>query len=410
MADIAWRRELRRGRAYYCSPALALGMLLVLGLVGCDFGAMSSAPKSHDQQPALTPGTPGVGVAPAGWRRMLNGQALTDSTAENSMAVSPARPNRLAACALPNTSSGAQPVFLLSDDEGRTWQSHALSGIGAHWQTCFTLADAELPNTFALAVGDPGGPNGGASQVELTTDAGQTWRVAQTPPGDPIAVYAHGETTLVDGILYANLRSSSLTQDEFARLTPDGVWHNLNTTLPYAHTPAGQTPESVTVDQSNANHVLIAQPTTHSVSAFLSADSGATWRAVYSWPSSLVVALWSGPSQRFYAQDVIHSTATATQFFYSEDGGVTWVGSGLHANGAYSVADSVFASPSGRVVTAWDAHFFTLNPATGVFALLGAAPTFVSEILSCVIVEGPNPSLVCTGGADTFARSLPSLT
>ena len=401
----------RASRRYWST--LGLGLLLTLGLVGCaPFGSTSSPSKSVDQQPGLTPGTPGVGVAPAGWRRVLNGQTFSDSTAANGMAVSHARLAQLAACALPVNPSGGRPVFLLSNDGGRTWQSHAILGGASHWQTCFMLADAQLANTFALEIGSEAGPNGGISQVELTTNAGRTWRVVAPPPGFQVGIYATGETTLDDGTLLAVLASQSPTHNEFARLTPDGVWHNLSNSLPDLHnavTGADQVPGSVTVDPSNPNRILIAQTAPQGTAIFLSDDAGATWRPVYSLPSSLVVRLWSGPAQRFYAQDVIHNVATATQFFYSADGGETWVGSGLHANGAYASDDSVFVSPSGRVLTAWNGQFFTLNPATGVFALLGAVPAFASGILSCVIVEGPSPSLVCTGGADTFARSLPSL-
>lgn len=401
------------GRLWRQQPTVVLGLLILLALVGCaPFGSSSASPKTLDQQLGLTPGTLGTGDTPAGWRRLLNGQSFTDSTGENSIAATPARPGRLAACALPAGVTHGRPVFLLSDNGGSAWQSRAIPDVGAHWQTCLTLADAQLANTFAVEVGEAGGSNGGVSLVELTTNAGQTWRVLPPPSGYQVTVYAQGETTLVDGTLYADLRSSSLTQDEFARLTPDGVWHNLNNTLPFVHAPAGQNqePSAVTVDPTNADRVLIAQPTAHGVTTFLSNDAGTSWRAVTSWPTSLKVALWPGPAQRFYAQDVVDSASTSAQFFYSRDGGVTWVGDGLHTHGAYSSVDRVFVSSGGRVLTAWDGQFFTLDPATGVFATLSAAPTFDSGVFTCIISEGASPTVICAGQSDTFARSLPSFT
>ncbi len=65
---------------------------------------------------------------PAGWTQVLPGFILSDFSHYNTLVPSAVKPGRVAACALPPHPwpVSVEPVFVLSDDGGRTWQQRAM--------------------------------------------------------------------------------------------------------------------------------------------------------------------------------------------------------------------------------------------------------------------------------------------
>ncbi len=108
--------------------------------------------------------------------------------------ASAARPGRVAACALPPANQSGTPVFALSDDSGRTWQTYPVSVL-SKVSSCAILADTRRPDTFILGHA-AFGSDYDDTPAAITTDGGRTWRALSWPPQAQIAL---GGSALVDG-------------------------------------------------------------------------------------------------------------------------------------------------------------------------------------------------------------------
>ena len=389
---------------------IVLMVALVAALGGCSFFGDShpTASPHSNLPPGLTSGVTDASPAPSGWYRVLNGQSfVAQQGAQPGLTGSRSRPGMLAGCPAPVSSAGgAPPVLVLSIDGGHTWESKRITG-AAPFPTCSVLTDTRQPNTYVVGPGSLG--SGFPPTVYATNDAGKSWHALTAPNGYNISTIATS-TTLVEGHLFTVLQPSSGSAWRFAELTlPDGAWQMLDTHLPY-RVMTGAPPNTYTppmdfsVDLDDPSHLYTAMPTgSQGVALYATRDSGATWKQVYAWPTSTQVAVWTAPDNHVYAQDQI-DTNTANQFFYSADGGAAWSGSGLHERGA----DQVFVGPDGRVITLYNGKLFNLDPATGIFTAIGAAPSLRVGVI-CAITSGSHATLVCGDQYDTYARPLPAL-
>ena len=139
---------------------------LVAALLGRTGGRAAVRPGSHNFAPSHrtgytaspTPGPTGVAtspglVVPAGWKQALPGLILSDFSHYDTLVTSTAQPGRIAACAMPPHPwpKMAPPIFVISDDGGRTWQQRAIPVVGVVW-TCDLSGDTFDPNTYAISV------------------------------------------------------------------------------------------------------------------------------------------------------------------------------------------------------------------------------------------------------------------
>lgn len=387
---------------------LLLGILLLL-LSGCASGSS----KGHASQSGLVAGPTNT---PPGWHQVLPGERFTGNSAEAGLTASPARPGRLAGCALPvNSLNAARPVFVLSDDAGYTWQTYHILGV-TPFLSCTVLADTQQPDTFVLGPGTIVGPPGGGPLIGaatyLTTDAGRTWRPLAGPHGEII-----NPTGLVAGHLLAYLYNSATGVWRVAERAPNGTWQLVDATLPGLFPPGAppgfaQPPQAAAVDPGNPAHIYATMPSGPSgITLYITTDAGSSWHARYQWPMSTSMALWTVGGNRVYAEDLSASPGR-TALFFSADGGVTWHGSGIAAPVAPGEdnSDLLFVGPTGRAIVISGPQIFALDPAIGAFTPLGSLPHFGFALFTCAIVEGANPALLCGDGGDTYTFSLPPST
>jgi hypothetical protein len=352
----------------------------------------------------LTTGVTDAAPAPQGWYRVLNGQQFAAQGAVFAMVGSQSRQGNLIGCSLPARAASAPPVLVLSSDGGHTWQSRRIPG-AAPLSLCSVVADSEQPDTYVVGPGAFG--SNLPPTIYETIDGGAAWHALAPPSGYEISVIA-ASTTFVNGYFFTYLNPTAGGSPRFAELPPEGAWRMLDEHLPYALTQGApenfyNTPEAFSVDPADPTHIYAAMDTgPEGVSLFSTQDSGITWKQVYRLPTSTRVAVWTASDSRVYIQDQI-DYGVANQFFASADGGATWAGAGLHNRGA----DQIFVGPDGRVITLYGGSVFNLDPMSGVFTKLGAAPTFRSYSL-CAMSSGTSATLVCGDGYDTYARSLPA--
>lgn len=386
---------------------LLCGLALLTG--GCAFfGGQQANTAPRPTQTVLVPGTPAP-PAPSGWFSVLSGWRLTDETAASSLVASFAQPGRVAGCALPaGRELAGKPYFALSNDAGRTWHLSLIPG-APDGNQCVVLADARQPDTFAVNLLVSSSPN----LTYLTTDAGHTWQTLHADSTHYIELYGRS-VQLVDGHLFAVLAPHSGGTWQFAERDPDGTWQALDASLPYAHVGTGssvytQPPQAYAVDPDDPARIYAVMPSgSTGMTLYGTHDDGATWHTLYSWGTSSRMALWTGESGTVFAQD-LRDHGTANQFFYSPDGGATWIGSGLHHQGGTG-ADAIFPSAIGRVVTLADQLIFNLDPATGVFSVLAHDPVFTANLygsFTCAAVEGSRPTLLCGDEYSTYGMPLP---
>jgi hypothetical protein len=390
-----------------CSTPLLLCCLALL-TGGCAFfGGGQQVNTAPGPTPTMqAPGTPAP-PPPNGWFPALSGWRLMGVNV-GGLTASYARPGRVVGCALPAGERSGKPIFALSDDAGHTWHASSIPGALAALQ-CSALADSQQPDTFVVDLAVASNPD----LVYLTTDAGRTWQAVQGDASHNVRIYG-GNMQLVAGHLIAVLApqpgTAAASAWELSERNPDGTWHALDANLPHAHEGGGtQPPQAYAADAADPTHIYAAMPVgSTGMTLYGTRDEGATWHALYSWPTATRMALWTASGGKVFAQDLI-DYGTANQFFYSPDGGATWVGSGLHHQGGVG-ADAIFPSASGRVVTLADQLIFNLDPTTGDFSTLAHDPRFtVSDngAFTCAVVEGVRPTLLCADQYATYGMPLP---
>jgi hypothetical protein len=184
---------------------LAMG-LVVVGLVATLLSALlthvtpphlARRTASPTAAPTAAPPPPGL-LVPAGWKQVLPGLVVSDFGHFNTLVTSAVKPNRVAACALPPHPwpVSVAPVFVLSDDGGRTWRLAPLPARMTH--SCATLpqqlhmpawAEAypcvvdpwDLTHLYAFIVTTLSTERYGLSLYE-TRDGGTSWRSLHTWP------------------------------------------------------------------------------------------------------------------------------------------------------------------------------------------------------------------------------------
>jgi hypothetical protein len=133
-------------------------------------------------EPTAAPTSPGL-LVPAGWKQVLPGLVLSDFGHFNTLVTSAVKPSRVAACALPPHPwpVSVAPVFVLSDDGGRTWHQQALPLAGSVWD-CTLYGNMLDPETYAISVSHfTQGAATESAEMLVTHDADRTWRLGPLP-------------------------------------------------------------------------------------------------------------------------------------------------------------------------------------------------------------------------------------
>jgi hypothetical protein len=384
--------------------ALMLLVALSALLIGCAATARPAIPTPTEQQQVqlgLTPGALDATPPPSGWYRVLNGQTFIGDSTVLGLAVSAARPSRLAGCALPvyahsGTKPDFQPVFLLSDDQGRSWQKRHIIG-APKAQGCQLFADPQQPDTFVVVATRS---NASPPFAAITTNAGHSWRVISPPIQNAVIDTRFQQGALVAGYFFAgvNTQPSSLTE----RRTPTGAWQII-----------AQSSSPLVVAPSDPNRIYtitgVASPLTGAIDSsevLVTDNAGATWHVALHVPGIRII-VQTAPGGRVYVQQLESLTGSPYQLYYSSDNGQTWQGTAMQDPTA-----QMFIGPTGRVILVENAggnssnQLYTFDPVSAKFTLLGAMPNFPHGAM-CVITEGARPTLYCGDDYDTYARPLP---
>lgn len=318
-------------------------------------------------------------IVPAGWTQVLPGLILSDTSHFNTLMTSAAKPGRVAACALPPHPwpAMAAPVFVVSDDGGRTWQRRAIPLAGSVWE-CFLRGDILNPDTYAASmVYIKDGKAGGPDETLVTQDAGRTWHLGAMP---------------------ASMEYSCATLPQQLNM-PGWV---------YAY--------PCTVDPWDPTHLYTFIPTSPSTASrglrlYETRDGGSSWHPLHIWPTALRLMEIHPTSSGLYVVDG-QDGGGGQGVYRSADGGVTW--KQLPLQGA--VRGIEYFGSAGRLLTTAYPQLFQVDPVTGEPTPLGEVPVTkepngsVDGVISSVaICEDGQPSLVVAGPYGTFVRSLPPL-
>ncbi len=374
-------------------------LVLLLALLS----ACATAPGSSSTSISPTPGptisgkgsaTITPGVPPTGWVRMLAGLRVTDLAAAQGMVASAAQQGRIAGCALPAglPPQEAVPTFVLSDDAGKTWQTHRIKGAPAT-NSCTILADSQQRDTFVVDLPD---------RMMITTNGGLTWTsLASSSSVTPS--YANG---LVGGYLFGFVVLQGSMNVHLAQISiAGGAWRILDTNLPQGAALDSQVPFAVDPDDPATIFVcLILERGERAVAA--TRNGGASWQIVQRLPDAHRIAIWTAHRHQVFVEQLL-GVDTKYQLYYSNNDGATWQGIGLHYK---SGGESLYISPDGNIMskTGIDAsryNLFTLDPATGSFALLGTY-ALGPNLFVGVLVNGAAPALILANMFNTFALYL----
>lgn len=379
--------------------------LLAALLSGCAASNGASSPSSkHDGTPIL--GLTHKDPPPPGWRRIVDGERFTDEIASSGLVASAARNGRLAGCTLPAgmSSPSGVPVFALSDDNGATWRTKAITG-AATARSCQVVADTKRPDTFALSTD---------SALLVTTDAGQTWRTLSVPTGYEIASMVSrfgAQTVLVGGSMVMVLRNQQASTPQLAEVTTDGMWHFISMPNGNSQRQEGTFPsiEAYALDPDSPSDIYVTVSLgAVGVTLFGSTDAGSSWHVLRVWPTAYHVRLWTATDGQVFAEDLSDRVPPYSSLAISTTRGQTWHDATLQEQHD----QEVFVSPSGLVVTdverdASAGDFYRLNAQTGKWVSLGTWITEPAGTLG-IITSGPTPTLILANQMDTLARSLPT--
>lgn len=383
----------RRHRRKY-----GLFIILLMLLSACSTGNGSSS-TGNAPTPGPTSGkdvaTATPHVSPPGWVNMLPGWRVTDLSGEQGLVASAAQPGRIAGCAL---SAGlppqeAVPTFVLSNDAGKTWQTRNIIGASAT-NSCTILADTQQRDTFVLESPD---------RMMITTNAGLTW-TSLVSSSSVIPSYAYG---LVGGHLFGFVVLQGSLNAHLAEIPiSGGTWRILDANMPQGAVLDSQIPFAV--DPDNSATIFAGVMLDQGERAVIATrNGGASWQVVQKLPDAHRIAIWTAHRHQVFVEQ-LNGKDTRYQLYYSKDDGVTWQGIGLHRK---SGGESLYISPDGNIMseTGIDAstyNLFTLDPATGSFALQGAYALEPNMFVG-VLVNGTAPALILADMFNTFALYLP---
>jgi hypothetical protein len=310
---------------------------------------------------------------------VLPGLVLSDTSHFDTLVSNAVQPGRIAACALPPHTWPVMvaPVFVITDDGGRTWQQRPIPLAGSVWD-CELTGDLLTPDTYAVSlIHIIGGKAGGTDETLVTNDAGRTWQRAALP---------------------ASMEYSC-------------------TTLPQLlHMPSWVQAAPCTVDPWNPTHLYAMVPsspatTNRGLSLYETRDGGSSWRLLHTWPTAYELMTIYPTRSGLYvvdSQDAVGKPGV----YRSADGGATWTK--LPVKGAVNSVD--YFGPGGRLLATAYPQLFQVDPITGAPTLLGEVPIIdestglVAGVITAVaICEGTAPSLVVAGPYGTYMRSLPPL-
>lgn len=351
--------------------------------------APTPGPTSGKDLATATPHVP-----PPGWVNMLPGWRVTDLSGVQGLVASAAQPGRIAGCALPAglPPRSAVPTFVLSDDAGKTWQTFSITGAHAT-NSCTILADTQQRDTFVM---DSQG------MIMITTNAGLTW----TSLASSSSVTPSYATGLVGGYLFGFVVLQGSTDVHLAQISiAGGAWGILDTNLPQGAVLDSQVPFVVDPDDpATIFACLILERGERVVAA--TRNGGASWQIVQRLPDAHRIAIRTAHHHQVFVEQ-LNGKDTRYQLYYSKDDGTTWRGIGLHYK---SGGESLYISPDGHIMseTGIDAsryNLFTLDPATGSFALLGTY-ALGPNLFVGVLVNGAAPVLILANMFNTFALYL----
>lgn len=383
---------------------LAVLSSLIFSHIRVQPGAMTSTatqtrsltPGPHDTPPPLP-----TAVLPPGWQTIAPGKRFTaQGGPSQGLVASLAKPDRIAGCALPvGVLQASIPVFMLSDTAGQTWQTHAIPGMG-EVQECIIAADSQRADTFIVT----GGGGVDDSYLEVTEDAGQTWRALPSSP-------AVGYPSLVGGRLLG-LWSSGVGNLTLGEMTLDGVWRPLDTTLPVPTEDYLRGVQRYAVDPHDATHIYAMQHTSLNdgsvaLALYMTRNGGASWRLLKLWTDNVErFSFWMSGDGAIYYNKIYPSDQDGNPLYWSVDGGLNW------RSVPYTGADFVALSPQGRYFDI-DEDIRLFNPKAGTFQSLGIkfpnGTTSAGMFYNFVVLESPTPILIGLSWTGTYAVRLKSL-
>jgi hypothetical protein len=368
-----------KARLAVCLVAVLLGALLagLLMRLTPPSVAGSAATPAPGATLGLSPLPTPLVYVPAGWTQVLPGLILSDFGHFNTLVSSAVQPGRLAACALPPHSwpVSVAPVFVMTDDGGRTWQQRPIPLAGSVWE-CDLAGDLLNPDTYAVSlIHIIDGKSGGPDETLVTDDAGRTWRRAAMP---------------------ASMEYSCATLPQ------------------QLHMPEWVQADPCTVDPWNPAHLYAVVPlspstTNHGLSLYETRDGGSSWHLLHTWPTTYRLQELHLTRSGLYVED--SQDGVGKQGVYrSADGGTTW------AELPLKEAWVNYFGLGGRLLATAYPRLFQVDPVTAALTPLGEVPVIdestgvVTGVITAVaICEGDEPALVVAGPYGTFVRSLPLL-
>jgi hypothetical protein len=264
--------------------------VVFLASCGRAVGAASSATSGATATPygQITISTPAL-TPPPDWSAVLPGLQLTNSSTQGGLVVSTAQPGRVIGCAMrtPMSQPATPPTFVLSEDGGNTWQTHAIPNLPPA-RGCTVLADTLQPDTFAV------GPNLYAGLVYFTRDAGVTWKTLELP----VLVRPIG---LAGGQLFAVADRSYGTPGSLAQASlTTGTWRTVGKTLP----SAGSDPYAAAVDPGNPALIYLSGFSGTAAAVYLTTDGGVSWQLALTLPAAHRLALYTAQQHQVFAEQL----------------------------------------------------------------------------------------------------------
>ena len=413
-----------RAGAAWRVVAIAAAMLVVVGGFA---GVLLRQARPHRIAASSRPTvvvqvqTPTTEPLPPGWTTLLPGRRFSVGGSRG-LAVSRARPGRLVGCSVsgPYGAQASDQTLEISDDGGQTWRESPIPNLQPA-MNCVVVVDQVHPDTFV--VGDQissFGPSGD-NQLDITTDAGHTWRLLTMPTGRfNLDTFSFQGPTLVDdhliGMVMLNVAGE--TTWRWGDLSLDGKLTFLDSTLPYPDAVSRQNGiMAFAVDPTDALRIYAviaskydpAHPSSD-IYLYTTTNAGATWHETHDFVFGGRIQLWApAPGALYFWVAYPEKSPTGNPLQMSTDGGVTW----RDVTPAGLAIDSVWFGPDGQIVlldvpTGFStARLDELDPATGKLTPLGAFPPASTTGYETIISGGADPRIIVADPNTTFACPLP---